>query len=139
LAHSEQRKELDVMKAKETKLPGPDHPITIERNPARVIVSVAGRVIADTRNARTLREAAYPPVQYIPREDVDLSLLERTVHATYCPYKGECAYYSIPVGQERSVNAAWTYEAPYGAVAEIKDHLAFYPNRVDAITERPVA
>jgi uncharacterized protein (DUF427 family) len=124
------------MKSKPVKTPGPDHPITIERNRGRVVVSVGGRVIADTRAALTLREASYPPVQYIPRKDVDMSLLERTEHATYCPYKGDCAYYSIPVGGQRAANAVWTYEAPYAAVAEIKDHLAFYPDRVDAVEER---
>jgi len=86
------------MKEKQVNLPGPDHPISIERNPARVVVSVAGRVVADTRNALTLREAAYPPVQYIPREDVDFSQLQRTDHVTYCPYKGDCDYYSVPAG-----------------------------------------
>lgn len=126
------------MTAKPVKLPGPDHPITIEANPARVVVSVAGHVIADTRAALTLREASYPAVQYIPRKDVDMSLLQRTDHRTYCPYKGECAYYSIPVGAQRSVNAVWTYEAPFVAVAEIKDHLAFYPDRVDRMAEQPV-
>jgi len=119
------------------KVPGPEHPITIERNPKRVVVSVAGRIIADTQNALTLREANYPPVQYIPRRDVDMTLLERTDHATYCPYKGDCAYYSIPLGGERSTNAVWSYEAPYAAVAAIKSYLAFYPDRVDAIEERP--
>ena len=125
------------MTPKPVKIPGPDHPITIEPNPARVVVSVAGRVIADTRDALTLREATLPAVQYIPRKDVDMLLLERTSHATYCPYKGDCAYYSIPIGGDRSANAVWTYEAPYSAVAEIKARLAFYPSRVDAIEERP--
>jgi uncharacterized protein (DUF427 family) len=123
------------MAAKPLKTPGPDHPITIERNPGRVVVRVAGRVVADTRAALTLREASYPPVQYIPRKDVEMALLERTHHATYCPYKGDCSYYSIPLGGERSVNAVWSYETPYPAVAAIKDHLAFYPNRVESITE----
>ncbi|HXL68345.1 MAG TPA: DUF427 domain-containing protein [Xanthobacteraceae bacterium] len=127
------------MTAKPIKLPGSDHPITIEPNPARVVVSVAGRVVADTREALTLREAGYAPVQYIPRKDVDMSLLQRTDHATYCPYKGDCAYYSIPIGEEHSLNAVWTYEAPFAAVAQIKDHLAFYPKRVDAIAEKPAA
>jgi uncharacterized protein (DUF427 family) len=94
---------------------------------------VAGHVIADTRDALTLREASYPAVHYIPRKDVDMTQLERTSHQTYCPYKGECAYYSIPVGGERSVNAVWTYEAPYAAVSEIREYLAFYPDRVGAI------
>jgi uncharacterized protein (DUF427 family) len=123
------------MATKPRKIPGPDHPITIERNRARIVVKLAGRVIADTTAALTLREASYPPVQYIPRKDVDMSLLQRTDHATYCPYKGDCAYYSIPVGGQRSANAVWTYEAPYDAVAAIKDHLAFYPDRVDAVEE----
>ena len=123
------------MTAKTIKVPGPDHPITIESNPARFVVSVAGRIIADTREALTLREASYPAVQYIPRKDVDMSLLQRTDHATYCPYKGDCAYYSVPLGGERSVNAVWTYEEPFAAVAQIKDHLAFYPDRVDAHEE----
>jgi uncharacterized protein (DUF427 family) len=124
------------MREKQIKVPGPDHPISIQRNPARVVVSVAGRVIADTRNALTLREADYPPVQYIPREDVDLPKLERTDHATYCPFKGDCSYYSVPAGGKKSVNAVWTYEAPYPAVAQIKGHVAFYPDRVDEIAER---
>jgi uncharacterized protein (DUF427 family) len=127
------------MVSKRIQQPGPDHPITIEPNRARVTVSVAGRVVADTRDALTLKEASYPPVQYIPRRDVDMTLLERSEHQTYCPYKGDCAYYSIPVGGERSVNAVWAYEAPYPAVAAIKDHLAFYPNRVDAIEEHPAS
>ena len=66
-----------------------------------------------------------------------MTLLERSAHATYCPYKGDCAYFSIPSGGERAVNAVWTYEAPYDAVAAIRNHLAFYPDRVDAIEERP--
>lgn len=121
------------MSDKPRKIPGPDHPITIERNPKRVTVTVAGRVIADTRNAQVLREASYPPVQYIPRADVDMSLLERTQHATYCPYKGDCSYYSIPSGGTKSVNAVWTYEAAYPAVAAIDGHLAFYPDRVEKL------
>jgi len=91
---------------------------------------------ADSRHVLTLREAAYQPIHYIPRRDVDMTLLQRTDQATYCPYKGDCAYYSIPLGGARSANAVWSYEAPYAAVKEIKDHLAFYPDRVDAIEEQ---
>jgi uncharacterized protein (DUF427 family) len=121
------------MKEKQIKNPGPDHPISIQHNPARVVVSVAGRVVADTRNALTLREATYPPVEYIPRKDVDFSQLERTDHTTYCPYKGDCSYYSIPAGAKKSVNAVWSYEDPFPAVAQISGHVAFYPDRVDEI------
>ena len=113
------------------KIPGPDHPITVTPARGRVTVVVAGRTIADTRDALILKEAAYPPVYYIPRKDVDMAQLQRTTHQTHCPYKGECNYYSIPAGGDRSVNAVWTYEAPYAAVSAIKEHLAFYPERVD--------
>jgi uncharacterized protein (DUF427 family) len=117
--------------------PGPDHPITVEPNPSRVVVTAGGQVIADTRAALTLREADYPPALYIPREDANMALLERTDNETYCPYKGDASYYSV-TGADQGENAVWTYESPYDAVAEIKDHLAFYPDRVDSIEEQPV-
>ena len=119
---------------KTIKIPGPEHPITIERNPKRVVVSIGGAVLADSCDALILREAGYPAVQYIPRKDVDMTLLERSAHATYCPYKGDCSYYSIPSGGAKSVNAVWTYEHPYAAVAQIQGHLAFYRDRVDSLS-----
>jgi len=119
--------------SKPVKTPGPDHPISVTPARGRVAVIAAGRTIADTRDALILKEAAYPPVYYIPRKDVDMAQLRRTTHQTYCPYKGDCNYYSLPAGGERSVNAVWTYEAPYATVSAIKEHLAFYPDRVDAI------
>lgn len=124
------------MNGKPVKQPGPDHPITVEHNPRRVVVSAGGKVIADTTRALTLRESTYPAAQYIPREDVDMAQLVRTDHSTYCPYKGDCSYYSIAAAGERGVNAVWTYETPYEAVAAIAGHVAFYPNRVDSIEER---
>jgi len=126
----------NVPDTKTGKIPGPDHPISIEHHPSRVVVTVAGQEIADTRDALTLRETHYPAVFYIPRKDVDMAKLERTDHASYCPYKGDAAYFSIPSGGERSVNAIWTYESPYPAVEPIRDHLAFYADRVDSIEER---
>lgn len=121
------------MNSKTMKIPGPDHPITISPTRERIIVTVAGRRIADTSEALTLKEASYPPAYYIPRTDVDMALLQRSTHQTYCPYKGDCTYFSIPAGLERSVNAVWTYEEPYPAVSEIREYLAFYPDRVDTI------
>jgi uncharacterized protein (DUF427 family) len=118
------------------KVPGPDHPITIATNPKRVRVTHRGRVIADTTRALTLREASYPPVHYIPRDDADMTLLARTAHATHCPYKGDASYFTIG-GEAAAENAVWSYEQPYDAVREIRDHLAFYPNRVDSIEEEP--
>jgi uncharacterized protein (DUF427 family) len=119
--------------AKPVREPGPEHPITITPARERITVIVAGRPIAQTRDALSLKEASYPPVHYIPRKDVDMELLQRTAHHTYCPYKGECAYYSIALGGERSMNAVWSYESPHAPVAQIAGYLAFYPDRVDEI------
>jgi uncharacterized protein (DUF427 family) len=121
------------MTDKPIKIPGPDHPISIEPNPSRVVVKVGGKIIADTHDSLTLREASYPPVQYIPRRDVDMAALMRSEQTTYCPYKGDASYYSVPAGGERSRNAVWTYETPFEAMAQIKDCVAFYPDRVDEI------
>ena len=115
------------------KLPGPDHPISIEPHPQRVRIMFNGRAVADTTRALVLRETTYQPVYYIPREDADMTAFERTSHATHCPYKGDASYYSIRVGDRVSENAIWTYEQPFPAVGEISGRLAFYPNRVDAI------
>jgi uncharacterized protein (DUF427 family) len=115
------------------KTPGPDHPIAIAPAGGRVTVRAGGAVIASSDRALALREADYPPVLYIPREDVDMDRLQRTGRHTYCPYKGDCAYYSVTAAGPRGENAAWSYESPYPAVAEIRGHLAFYPDRVDAI------
>jgi uncharacterized protein (DUF427 family) len=120
-------------KGKEIKIPGPDHPIAISRVEGNVRVTVAGRIVVESARAFRLEEKGYPPVYYLPRSDADMSLLVRTMHYTYCPYKGDCTYYSIPIGGAKSEYAVWTYENPYEAVAAIKDHLAFYPARVDAI------
>src|ERR1700679_3036208 len=122
------------MTGRAVKIPGGDHPIAIEANPARVVVRVGGITIADTKAALTLREASYPAVQYIPRRDVDMAALTRSEHTTYCPYKGDASYYGIPAGGDRSRNAVWTYETPFEAVAQIEDHVAFYPDRVDEIS-----
>jgi uncharacterized protein (DUF427 family) len=122
-----------LSRGKEIKIPGPDHPITISPAEGKVRVTVAGRVVAESAHALRLEEKGYPPVYYLPRNDADMSLLVRTTHDTYCPYKGDCSYLSIPAGGSRSENAVWTYEKPYEAVADIREHLAFYPTRVDAI------
>jgi uncharacterized protein (DUF427 family) len=117
--------------------PGPDHPIAIAPNPKRVRVMLGGKVVADTRRALTLQETSLPPVQYIPREDVDFSLLRRTDHATHCPYKGDASYFTISAGGRTAENAIWSYEQPFAAVAAIKGRLAFYSERVDSIEELP--
>ncbi|MGY0835225.1 DUF427 domain-containing protein [Azospirillum argentinense] len=117
------------------KIPGPEHPITIIPNPNRIRVVFASRVVADTARALTLTEAKLPVVQYIPRADVDMTAFERTAHTTHCPYKGDATYYNLCVGDRIAINAVWTCETPYPAVAAIREHLAFYLERVDCIEE----
>ncbi len=123
--------------SKPAKIPGPDHPIDIAPSRTRVRVIVAGKAIADTTDALSLREASYPPVIYVPRKDVDMAALEKTTLSTHCPYKGDASYFSIPAGGARSKNAIWSYEDPFDAVLAIKDHVAFYADRVDAIEVTP--
>ena len=112
------------------KLPGPDHPITITQNPRRVRVTAGDIVIAESTKALTLKEARYPAVQYLPREDANMALLERTERVTHCPYKGDANYYSVKASGKTLDNAIWTYETPFPAMAEISGHLAFYPDKV---------
>jgi uncharacterized protein (DUF427 family) len=122
---------------KSMKLPGPDHPITVEPARARVVVTSGERPLADTRRALVLKEAGYPAVYYVPREDADMARLEPTDRQTYCPYKGDCSYLSIVDAGPKGENAVWSYEAPYPAVAAIAGHLAFYRDRVDRIAVEP--
>jgi uncharacterized protein (DUF427 family) len=122
------------METRTPKIPGQDHPITIEPAGQRIIVRVSGQVIADTTAALTLREAGYRPVHYIPIGDVDQTMLRSSPTSTYCPYKGDASYYSIAGPDGVIENAIWTYEHPYAAVETIAGHLAFYADRVE-ITE----
>lgn len=118
------------------KFPGPDHPIAITPHEGRVTVTDAGRRLAETHAALELAESTYPVVLYIPRKDADMSLFARSDHHSYCPYKGEASYFSLPLAGPAGENAVWSYETPHSAVAAIKDHLAFYPDRV-TITKAP--
>jgi uncharacterized protein (DUF427 family) len=110
-----------------------NHPITISAAGGKIRVTVAGRVVAESTRALRLEEKGYPPAYYLPRSDADMSLLARSGLYTYCPYKGDCTYYGIPVGGTKSEDAVWTYETPYAAVAGIREYLAFDPSRVDSI------
>jgi uncharacterized protein (DUF427 family) len=127
-----------IMKA--NRAPGskdhPDHRVATKPAGVRVQVTFKGKVIADTRNAVELEETmegstVAPVVYYIPRGDVKMESLVRTSHRTYCPFKGQASYYSLRDGPE---NAAWSYETPYDEMSMIKELIAFYPDKVDAIT-----
>jgi uncharacterized protein (DUF427 family) len=127
----------EFKKGKDIRIPGPDHPIAISSAEGTVRVTVAGRIVAESARALRLDEAGYAPVYYLPRNDANMSLLVRSEHYTYCPFKGDCSYYSISIGEAKSEDAVWTYETPYEAVASVQEYLAFYPSRVDAIEVMP--
>ena len=112
------------------RIPGPDHPITITKNPKRVRVTAGDVVIAETSQALTLKEASYPPVHYIPRADTNMALLHKTTRTTHCPYKGDASYFSVDAGGTPLDNAIWSYEEPFPAMTEIAGFLAFYPDKV---------
>lgn len=123
------------MTNREPRIPGPDHPITIEPTDRRVLVRVGTQLLADTTRALTLREAAYPPVLYILLDDVDQALLTPSGTSTYCPFKGDASYYGIALPEGPLTDAVWTYREPYDAVAPIAGHVAFYADRVQIVTE----
>jgi len=120
---------------REMKIPGPDHPITIEPSADRVIVRAGGATLADSTATLVLREANYPPVRYIPLADIDQALLAPSDTSTYCPYKGDASYRSITTDPDRGTDAVWFYDEPYAAVEPIRDHVAFYANRVEITVE----
>ena len=116
--------------------PTTEHPITINPTGRRVVVRVNGEVVADTSDALELHESTYPAVQYVPFNDVVHDRLTRTDTSTYCPYKGEAAYYSVTTSAGDTVeDAIWFYEQPYPAVAAIAGHLAFYPDKAEITVE----
>jgi uncharacterized protein (DUF427 family) len=122
-----------------TKTPKINPDLTIVPSPKRRIIRVGGAVVADSTRVLVMRAPGSTDTHYFPREDVDMAHLERTTHATYCPYKGDASYWSIRSGPRLVENAVWSYEAPHEAVTAIKGHLAFYEDRVDAIEELPAS
>jgi uncharacterized protein (DUF427 family) len=122
-----------MITTREPKIPGPEHPITIEPAGVRVVARVGAQIVADTTRALTMREASYPPVHYIPLEDVDQTLLTASATQTYCPYKGDASYYGIAAADGERADAVWSYREPYDAVADIAGHVAFYTDRVDVV------
>ncbi|WPO97643.1 DUF427 domain-containing protein [Pseudomonas sp. HR96] len=112
------------------KLPSDQHPITLQTLPQRLTVRFKGTVIAQSDETLVVQEANYPPVYYVPRAHINAKYFSRTPHTSHCPYKGDASYYSLVVDGETAENAAWSYEAPYPALAEISEHVAFYPDKV---------
>ena len=112
------------------KLPSAEHPLTLSPVAGQLVVAFHGVVVARTDHGLALQEAAYKPVYYIPRTDIVAEHFQPTAHSTYCPYKGPASYFSLVAGGQVSENAVWSYEDPYPAMADIKAHVAFYPDQV---------
>lgn len=102
--------------------------ITITAISEPVTVTVGGMTLGESHRALELKEGSYPPVTYVPREDIDMSRLVRTEKATTCPWKGQASYYSVRTDSGVLDNAVWSYEDPIPDVAPIAGHLAFYPS-----------
>ena len=109
----------------------PDHTLTFDDAPATLRVRVGDTVIAETRRGLTLREGRYPPVVYVPREDCAMDRLPRVAHSTHCPFKGDASYFDFAdEGSNRVEQVAWSYEDPFDQMEALRDHLAFYADRV---------
>jgi uncharacterized protein (DUF427 family) len=119
------------------KEPGPDHPITISPAVKRMRVKVNDHVIADSAEVLMLKEASYPEVAYFPRADVEMGFLSKTARSSHCPYKGDASYFTLHIDGDIKENAVWSYEAPFLAMTEIRDRLAFYPNQVEIYAVDP--
>ena len=113
----------------------PEHRVDLLPETRRVRVTFAGQIVADSTRAVRCEETGHGPVHYIPEQDMRLELMRPTDHKTYCPFKGDCSYWTLVVdgGKQRSENAVWGYRAPYDEAKGLAGHYAFYPNRVDAI------
>ncbi|WP_169977653.1 DUF427 domain-containing protein [Tautonia rosea] len=109
------------------------HHITIEPIAGRVLVTLGEKTIAESRRALALKEGSMAPIIYIPRDDIVMDAMQRTERLTHCPFKGDASYFRLTIGDQVVDDVAWSYEDPKVEVAAIKDHLAFYPGKVDAI------
>lgn len=109
----------------------PGYDVHFEPCPRRLRVMFNGEVVADSTRAQYLRESKHLPVYYFPLADVRQDLLVGTDHSTHCPFKGDAAYWTVKVGDRAAENAVWTYPTPYGEVAELKDYVSFYWDRMD--------
>lgn len=102
---------------------------------AKVIrVVLDGQVIAETTRAFRVLETSHPPVYYIPPADILEGALESCEGSSFCEFKGSASYWTVRSGQRVERAAAWFYPRPAAGFEEIRDHVAFYPARMDECT-----
>ena len=109
----------------------PEHVICVQRGGKHVVVEFGSEVIADSHNTLALIEADYPEIYYFPAADVRMEFLQPTATSSHCPYKGDASWWSIRTGQKELIDAAWSYRRPLKECPEIKDHIAFYTEKMD--------
>ena len=109
----------------------PDHSLSLRQYEGLIEVWFHGEKIASSRHALEMSEADYPPVYYIPSVDCIDGPFEKSVHTTFCPFKGNASYWSLSVKSGHQEDCVWSYEEPYDQVADIAGHRAFYPDKVD--------
>ena len=107
-------------------------PPRAEPSTRRIRVVLGGVTVADTTRAIRVLETSHPPAYYVPLEDVRREYLRPGRRQTYCEFKGQASYYDLVVGEREVRDAAWYYPDPSERFAALRDHVAFYPGRVDA-------
>ena len=113
-------------------VPGdPAHWVHVSESPRHVRVIFDGQTIADSKQAKLVRESDVLPVYYFPDRDVDKEHFTKSHDKTLCPYKGEASYWSIVRAGRRTENAVWSYQNPLPAAAAIANHFAFEWNKMD--------
>ena len=115
----------------------PEHRVDLLPEARRVRVTLAGTVIADSAASLRVEETGHEPVHYVPAKDVRLDLMRPTDHKSYCPFKGDCSYWTVEIedggAKRQAENAVWGYRAPYDEAVGLAGHYAFYKSRVDSI------
>jgi uncharacterized protein (DUF427 family) len=107
-------------------------PPRVEPVRQRIRVEFVGVVIADTGRAYRVIETASPPTYYLPPADIRMECLEPSAHRSVCEWKGQARYWSVRVGDRVVADAAWSYPDPLAGFEAIRDHVAFYPGKMDA-------
>lgn len=109
-------------------------PPRLEHSGDHIVVTHNGVVIVDTKSPLRILETSHPPTYYLPRADLDVSVLEPVAGTTFCEFKGLASYADLVVGESRLSRAVWWYEKPSAGYLELVDHIALYPGRVDQCT-----
>jgi uncharacterized protein (DUF427 family) len=110
----------------------PDKFLEVNPTARRVRVKFAGATVVDSTNALLMCEGGHVPIYYFPMADVRMDLFTSTDNDSHCGYKGHASYWTLKVGDHVEENVMWSYRAPYEEMLPIKDHVAFYWDRMES-------